>query len=57
MLDSGYEITDENLNIKEQIQNTKKHIHEVLYRLSRVVDNGTSFPLLENNTPQVFAVF
>ena len=57
MLDSGYEITDDNLNIKEQIQNTKKHIHEVLYRLSRVVDNGTSFPLLENNTPQVFAVF
>ena len=43
--------------MKEHIQQTRKQIHEVLYRLSRVVDNGTSIPLVENNSTQVFTVF
>ena len=44
-------------DIREKLQEANKSIHEVMFKLSRVIDKGSNVPLLENNSSQVFTVY
>jgi len=37
-------------DIREKLQEANKSIHEVMFKLSRVIDKGSNVPLLENNS-------